>query len=100
MNPRLLELALKKQRLRLKAAGQRVLSLHALESASPAFGLADKAGAAWHWAKAHPEWLAGAGVALLVARPRAFFRWARRGFFAWQSLRRLRAAVDNFLPAR
>jgi hypothetical protein len=52
------------------------------------------------WAKAHPEWLIGIGVALLVARPRGFFRWARRGFFVWQSLRRLRIAVESVLPAR
>jgi hypothetical protein len=100
MNPEILELALKKQRIQLRIAGQRVLILHALESAAPAFGLADKAGRAWRWAKTHPEWLAGAGVALLVVRPRAFFRWARRGFFVWQSLRRLRKAIDSFLPAR
>jgi hypothetical protein len=77
-----------------------VLILHALESASPRPSARRQGRCGWHWAKAHPEWLAGIGVALLVARPRAFFRWAKRGFFAWQSLRRLRGAVDNFLPAR
>jgi hypothetical protein len=100
MNPKIVELALKKQRLQLKAAAQRVMILHALESAAPAFGAAEKARAALHWAKAHPEWLAGIGVALLVARPRAFFRWAKRGFFAWRSYRRLRSAVASILPAR
>lgn len=100
MNQKIVELALKKQRLQLKAAAQRVMILHALESASPAFGAAEKARAALHWARIHPEWLAGIGVALLVARPRAFFRWARRGFFVWHSLRRLRSAVDSILPAR
>lgn len=100
MNPRIVELALKKQRLQLQAATQRVLILHAIESASPAFGIAEKARAALCWAKAHPEWLVGIGVVLLVARPRAFFRWARRGFFLWQSLRRLRGAIESILPAR
>lgn len=100
MSQKLVELALKKQRLQLKAAAQRVMILHALESASPAFGVAEKLRSAARWAKSHPEWLVGAGVVLLVARPRAFFRWARRGFFVWQTLRRLRAAVDTILPAR
>lgn len=100
MNPRIVELALKKQRLQLQAATQRVRILHALESASPAFGAAEKVQAALRWAKAHPEWLAGIGVALLVARPRAFFRWAKRGFFFWQSLRRLRGVLESILPAR
>lgn len=100
MNPRAVELALKKQRLQLRAAAQRVMILQALESTSPAFGAAEKIRSGLLWAKAHPEWLIGIGVALLVARPRGFLRWARRGFFVWQSLRRLRIAVDNFLPAR
>jgi hypothetical protein len=100
MNPKVVELALKRQRLQLEAAAQRVMVMQALESASPALGAAEKIRAAAHWAKVHPEWLAGIGVALLVARPRAFFRWVRRGFFLWQSLRRLRGAVESLLPAR
>ncbi len=100
MASRIVELALKKQRLQLQAAAQRVMIMRALQSASPAFGAIDKASSALRWARAHPEWLAGIGVAVLVARPRAFFRWARRGFFVWQSLRRLRGALDSILPAR
>lgn len=97
MNPKAIELALKKQRLQLQAAAQRVRILHAIESASPAFGFVDRARAAAGWAKAHPEVLVGAGVVLLVARPRVMFRWARRGFFLWEGMRRLRGAVDSFL---
>ena len=100
MNPKIVELALKKQRLQLQAAAQRVMIMQALESAAPAFGAAEKVRSGLRWAKAHPEWLAGIGVALLVARPRAFFRWAKRGFFVWRSLHRLRGAVESILPAR
>jgi hypothetical protein len=100
MNPKIVELALKKQRLQLEAAAQRVMILQALESAVPAFGIAEKVRSGWRWAKAHPEWMAGIGVALLVARPRAFFRWARRGFFVWRTLRKLRSAVESLLPVR
>ncbi len=100
MNPKNVELALKRQRLQLQAAAQRVMIVQALESAAPAFGAAEKVRSGLRWAKAHPEWLAGIGVALLVARPRAFFRWAKRGFFVWRSLHRLRGAVESILPAR
>lgn len=100
MNPKIVELALKKQRLQLQAAAQRVRIMHALESAAPAFGVAEKFRSGWRWAKDHPEWLIGIGIALLVARPRFFFRWANRSFFIWRSLRRLRGAIESILPAR
>lgn len=100
MNQKFIELALKKQRLQLQAAAQRVMILRALESATPAFGVAEKVRTGWRWAKGHPEWLAGIGVALLVARPRAMWRWAGRSFLAWRALRRLRSALASYLPAR
>lgn len=100
MNRKFIELALKRQRLQLQAAAQRVMILQALESATPAFGAADKLRAGWRWAKGHPEWLAGIGVALLVARPRTVWRWAGRSFLAWRALHRLRGALASFLPAR
>ena len=100
MNPRFVELALKKQRLQMQAAAQRVMIMQALQAASPALGAAEKVRSALRWARAHPEWLAGIGAALLVVRPRAFFRWARRGFFLWQTLRRARGAIESILPAR
>ena len=74
MNPKNVELALKRQRLQLQAAAQRVMIMQAIESAAPAFGTAEKI--------------------------RAFFRWAKRGFFVWRSLHRLRGAVESILPAR
>ena len=100
MNPRVVELALKKQRLQLQASAQRVRILYAIESASPAFGLADKTRDAVRWAKAHPEVLVGVGVTLLVVRPRALFRWAKRGFFLWEGLRRLRGGIDSLITPR
>lgn len=98
MNPRLLEFALKKQRLQLKAATQRVQLAQQLQAWAPAFAAADSACAAARWLGAHPQWLIGAAVVVLVAKPRAFFRWLRRGFFAWQALRRMRKALASVLP--
>lgn len=100
MASRIVELALRKQRLQLQASAQRVRILHAIESVSPAFGAVDKARTAVRWAKSHPEVIVGAGIALLVVRPRALFRWARRGLFVWEGVRRLRGAVDSLLSPR
>ena len=100
MLPKAIELALKKQRLQLEIAGQRVMILHALEAAGPTLGAAEKIRAGWGWAKAHPEWLAAIAAALLVARPRSVLRWAKRGFFLWRRLRRLRGMLDDLLAAR
>ena len=102
MTTKRIELALKKQRLQLRAATQRVMILQALESTAPAFGAAEKIRSGWHcaahWAKAHPEWLAGIGAALLVTRPRGVFRWASRGLLAWRAWRKLLGAVEGFEP--
>lgn len=99
MNRKFIELALKKQRLQLKIAGQRVRVLHALGTAGPAFGATERIRAGWRWAKAHPEWLAAVGAVLLVVRPRAAWHWAKRSLFAWRVLRRLRGAVASILPS-
>jgi hypothetical protein len=56
----------------------------------PAFALADRGRTAWLWLRRHPALPVAVLVALLVARPRALLRWTKRGFFAWQTLARLR----------
>lgn len=95
-----IELALKKQRLQLQAASQRIAIGEALQAVAPLFSAADRMRSGWQWVKAHPHWLAGAGVALLVARPRAFFRWARRGFFLWRGLHKVQRSAEAFLFTR
>lgn len=95
---RLVELALKKQRLQMQAATQRLQMAQHLQAFTPAFAVADSALSAGRWIKSHPQWLVGAAVVLLVARPRAAFRWLRRGFFAWRALRRARQALHSLVP--
>ncbi len=43
-----------------------------------------------YWLHAQRNWLIGAAVLLLAARPRRAFRWLRRGWWAWRVSRRLR----------
>jgi hypothetical protein len=94
--PREIELALQKQRLQLQSAALRnTFAEHAL-ALQPVFGLADRGRAAVLWLRRHPALPVAGLVALLVARPRAVLRWARRGWLVWLILRKLR----GFLPAK
>lgn len=91
MNDRALELALRKQRLQDRSAALR----H--QWAADSTGLeafcrrVDRIAAGLAWLRRHPQVPVAVTVALLVARPKAVFRWLRRGFVAWQMWRRLRS---------
>ena len=90
----LLELALKKQRLQLRSTDLRDdLASHAA-AFEPLFAAGDAVCEGAHWLRRNPEIAAAAGVALLVARPRMLFRWARRSVVAWQAWSRLNAWLE------
>ena len=90
MNERDLELALRKQRLILKSAALRVRIRRDVMGLRPALTMADRAIEAGHWVRGHSGLLITVATALLVARPRAAFRWAKRGFLLWRGWRSLR----------
>lgn len=93
MNPRVLELALKKQRLQWQIAAQREELGRFGAGLAPALGAADRVREGARWLRRHPEAVAAGVTALVVARPRVVWRWARRGFFAWQAWRKLQGVV-------
>lgn len=93
MSPRQVELALKKQRLLMRSGALRENFADYAMRWMPLFSAADRAHAGLHWLRRHPLLPVASLVALLVARPRGVLRWARRGFFAWQALRKLRTAL-------
>lgn len=95
MNARRLELALRKQRLQLRSAQLRADFAADAAAFEPLFAAGDRARDAMYWLRSHPEIPVGAGVALLVARPRRLLRWARRGLVAWQAARRVRLWLDR-----
>jgi hypothetical protein len=84
MNSRLLELALKKQRLQFTCDSLRGEWRNHARGLAPAFNAADQVRAGMCWLRRHPEISVAVGIAILVARPRAVWRWARRGVVAWQ----------------
>jgi hypothetical protein len=88
MSARLLELALKKQRLQFRSDLLREQWREHARGLAPAFVAADRVQAGFAWMQRHPAVLVGAGVAIAVARPRAAWRWFKRGVLAWQFWRR------------
>lgn len=98
--PRLVQLALKRQRLQLLAATQRLELRQQATVFAPAFEIVDRLRAGVDYLKRRPEWLVFAVVTLVVARPRRAFPWLRRGFVAWQLYRRLRRHAASLLAAK
>ena len=89
-----LELALKKQRLQFKSAALRSELGGRVMVFAPLLDIGDKVHDGALWLRRHPEVVFGAGVALLVARPRVVFRWTRRSVVVWQAWGRLRAWLE------
>lgn len=95
MNARRLELALQKQRLQLRSAQLRADFAADAAAFEPLFAAGDRVRNGARWLRSHPEVAVGTGVALLVARPRALLRWARRSLLAWQAVRRARLWLEQ-----
>jgi hypothetical protein len=95
MNPAVLELALKKQRLQIQGETLRSDFGRHANGLRPAFAGADLAVDAAYWLRAHPQFVVGAVVALLVAKPSRVWRWGRRAFVGWQAWRNVRGFIDQ-----
>lgn len=93
MSPQQLELALKKQRLLMRSGALRKNFGQYATAWKPVFSAADRVRRGLHWLRRHPALPVAVLVATAVARPRGVLRWARRGWFAWQALRKLRTAL-------
>lgn len=94
---RLVELALKKQRLQFTSEQLRHRFAGNAGFVRPLCTGADRIRGAWHWLRQRPAVPVAIGVALIVGRPRSAWRWARRGFFAWQTWQRTRRMVESAL---
>ena len=91
MNQRMLELALKKQRLLIDCATQRRQFAAQAQGLQPLFSGADKLAAGVQWVRQHPALLAASSAAIFILRPRFLVRLAMRGFSAWQMLQAFRS---------
>lgn len=88
MKDDLVELALRKQRLQMRSARHRQGVIHNAQVFTPLFRGVDRVVDGVLWARNNAPILSGVALLLLVARPRAALRWARRGWLGWQLLRR------------
>jgi len=97
VSPRMVELALKKQRLQLKSATLRSKLANQAGAWAPAFAAADQVWTGIAWLRRHPALPIALIAALLLARPRALLRIASRGWFFWRGWKRLRDVLMNAL---
>ena len=99
MNPAMLELALRKQRLQIASEGlRRDFGRHAA-GLKPLYVGADLAVEGGRWMRRNPQVVVAVAVALLVARPKRVWRWARRAYIGWQAWRKLRDFLEPPLLA-
>lgn len=98
MTPKDLEVALRKQRLLMRSSQLRNTFSQQAHVLRPVATTVDKMRAAVAWVRAHPGTVFGTMLAIGFLRPRAALRWGRRGFVAWQMLRRLQARGDEASP--
>ncbi len=84
------EFALKKQRLQYRSAELRERLAEYAQDVAPVLHVGDAVIEGVRWVKRHPEVVAAASIAFVVARPGRIMRWARRGALAWQAWGRVR----------
>lgn len=101
MTARAVELAVRRERLRHSIADQREAIASAAAGLAPVFSTIDALRDAVAYLRAHPEWLVGGAVVVLIARPKAVWRWTRRAFLTWRGYRRaLEWIAAHELPGR
>ena len=94
MNQRDLELALRKQRLLIHSQALRERWGTQAQALRPVATGLDRVRAGARWLTAHPQAVFAGALVIGLLKPRATFRWARRGFIVWQLWRKLRQHQD------
>lgn len=89
MNPKLLQLALDKQRLQMQCAARRAAIAAAATGVAPLLAAADAVRNGVRWLANNPVLVASVTAGFVIARPRPLARWVRRGVVVWQVWRRV-----------
>jgi hypothetical protein len=97
MDQRMVELALRKQRLQFLADQQRADLMHRLAGIDRVLDAADGVRDNLRWVKEKAPILSVALLLLIVARPRVALRLARRAWFGLLLYKRLRGRMPRWL---
>lgn len=90
MTSKLIELAARRGELKAKIEMQRTALAQHARPVADVLSKADRVVDGADWLKRHPGAVGAAVAAVVVARPKRAWNWAKRGFFLWQSWRALR----------
>lgn len=94
MNPRQIELALRKQRLQFEAARQRAAFVAGLERIDSVLDVVDRVRDQARGLRNHVPLLSVLAFAIVLVRPRQALRVARRAWFGWMIYRRLGRSLE------
>jgi hypothetical protein len=97
MNPRHLEIALKKQRLQFRAEMQRENMMRRLEGFESVLDIADTVREQFRWARENAPLLSAGLLILVLRKPRRAFRLARRAWLGWAIYRRGAGIIEPLL---
>ena len=95
MNPRLVEFALRKQRLQFEAERQREQMMDGLAHVESVLDTVDQVRDGVAWAKTQAPILSGTVLVLLATRPRQTFRLARRVWVGWLVYKKLQGSTGS-----
>lgn len=91
MNAKLVEIALRRERLIADTARQRAALQQTAQVWRGPLAVADRGVAALRYLKRHPIWLVGGVAAVVLLYPRGMQKWLARGWAAYSIVRKLRA---------
>jgi hypothetical protein len=90
MNLNFQRIAQRRSHLQIVAASQRAELGQCIERLRAPLALVDRGVQAIRFVRRHPLLLGGAGALFVALRPYRISKWLRRGWLAWQLVRRLR----------
>lgn len=74
-----------------------LLSVQLAQTIEPALSTADRVQAGGQWVKRHPAIVAALAAALLAWRPRGVAKLAGKGWWLWQTWRRLQPVIQPII---